>query len=133
MFERFTPRARRSVVAAQEEARTPAHNHTAPDPALLGLPSEPEGLGARALGPFGVPLAGPREEVAAKVGTGTEPMKGHIPFTPRAKKTLELALREALQLHHNYIGTEHILLGLIREKEGAGSQILAAHADLLAI
>jgi len=133
MFERFTPRARRSVVAAQEEARTLGHNYIGTEHVLLGLLSEPEGLGARALGPFGVSLAGTREEVAAKVGTGTEPMKGHIPFTPRAKKTLELALREALQLHHNYIGTEHILLGLIREKEGAGPQILAAHADLLAI
>src|SRR5499425_77047 len=133
MFERFTPRARRSVVAAQEEARTLGHNYIGTEHVLLGLLSEPEGLAARALGPFGVSLAGTREEVAAKVGTGTEPMKGHIPFTPRAKKVLELALREALQLHHNYIGTEHILLGLIREKEGAGPQILAAHADLLAI
>jgi len=133
MFERFTPRARRSVVAAQEEARTLGHNYIGTEHVLLGLLSEPEGLAARALGPFGISLASAREEVAAKVGTGAEPMKGHIPFTPRAKKVLELALREALQLHHNYIGTEHILLGLIREKEGAGPQILAAHADLLAI
>src|SRR5215467_9637459 len=133
MFERFTPRARRSVVAAQEEARTLGHNYIGTEHVLLGLLSEPEGLAARALGPFGLSLTSAREEVAAKVGTGAEPMKGHIPFTPRAKKVLELALREALQLHHNYIGTEHILLGLIREKEGAGPQILAAHADLLAI
>jgi len=133
MFERFTPRARRSVVAAQEEARGLGHNYIGTEHVLLGLLSEPEGLAARALGPFGISLATAREEVAAKVGAGTEPVKGHIPFTPRAKKTLELALREALQLNHNYIGTEHILLGLIREKEGAGPQILAAHADLLAI
>src|SRR5215467_4464763 len=133
MFERFTPRARRSVVAAQEEARTLGHNYIGTEHVLLGLLSEPEGLAARALGPFAISLASAREEVAAKVGTGAEPVKGHIPFTPRAKKVLELALREALQLHHNYIGTEHILLGLIREKEGAGPQILAAHADLLAI
>jgi ATP-dependent Clp protease ATP-binding subunit ClpA len=135
MFERFTPRARRSVVAAQEEARDLGHNYIGTEHVLLGLLSEPEGLAARALGPFGISLATAREEVAAKVGTGTgaESVKGHIPFTPRAKKVLELALREALQLHHNYIGTEHILLGLIREKEGAGPQILAAHADPLAI
>jgi len=133
MFERFTSRARRSVVAAQEEARGLGHNYIGTEHVLLGLLSEPEGLAARALGPFGISIASTREEVAAKVGAGTEPMKGHIPFTPRAKKVLELALREALQLHHNYIGTEHILLGLIREKEGAGPQILAAHADLLAI
>ena len=133
MFERFTPRARRSVVAAQEEARGLGHNYIGSEHVLLGLLSEPEGIAARALGPFGISLASAREEVAAKVGAGTEPMKGHIPFTPRAKKVLEMALREALQLHHNYIGTEHILLGLIREKEGAGPQILAAHADLLAI
>ena len=121
MFERFTPRARRSVVAAQEEARGLGHNYIGTEHVLLGLLSEPEGIAARALGPFGISLASAREEVAAKVGTGTGPMKGHIPFTPRAKKVLELALREALQLHHNYIGTEHILLGLIREKDGAGS------------
>jgi ATP-dependent Clp protease ATP-binding subunit ClpA len=133
MFERFTPRARRSVVAAQEEARGLGHNYIGTEHVLLGLLSEPESLAARALGPLGISLAGAREEVAAKVGTGSKPMKGHIPFTPRAKKVLELALREALQLHHNYIGTEHILLGLIREKEGAGPEILAAHADLLAI
>jgi ATP-dependent Clp protease ATP-binding subunit ClpA len=133
MFERFTPRARRSVVAAQEEARGLGHNYIGTEHVLLGLLSEPEGLAARALGPFGISLASTREEVAAKVGAGTESVRGHIPFTPRAKKVLELALREALQLHHNYIGTEHILLGLIREKEGAGPQILAAHADLLAI
>ena len=133
MFERFTPRARRSVVAAQEEARGLGHNYIGSEHVLLGLLSEPESLAARALAPFGISLASTREEVAAKVGAGTEPMKGHIPFTPRAKKVLELALREALQLHHNYIGTEHILLGLIGEKEGAGPQILAAHADPLAI
>src|SRR5215472_5120624 len=134
MFERFTPRARRSVVAAQEEARTLGHNYIGTEHVLLGLLSEPDGLAARALGPFGVSLASTREEVAAKVGTGTEPTKGHIPFTPRAKKTLELALREALELHHNYIGTEHILLGVIREGDGVGAQILKAHAaDLLPV
>src|SRR5215813_6153954 len=133
MFERFTSRARRSVVAAQEEARTLGHNYIGTEHVLLGLLSEPEGLAARALGPFGISLASAREEVAAKVGTGAEPMKGHIPFTPRAKKVLELALREALQLHHNYIGTEHILLGLIREGEGVAAQVLTQHADLTAI
>src|SRR5215469_5088542 len=133
MFERFTSRARRSVVAAQEEARSLGHNYIGTEHVLLGLLSEPEGLASRALAPFGISLASTREEVAAKVGTGTEPMKGHIPFTPRAKKVLELALREALQLHHNYIGTEHILLGLIREGDGVAAQIMRKHADLVEI
>jgi ATP-dependent Clp protease ATP-binding subunit ClpA len=90
-------------------------------------------VAGRALDRFGMTLSGVREEVTSRVGSGAESVKGHIPFTPRAKKILELALREALGLHHNYIGTEHILLGLIQEKEGVGPQILATHGDLLAI
>jgi ATP-dependent Clp protease ATP-binding subunit ClpA len=133
MFERFTPRARRTVVAAQEESRTLGHNFIGTEHMLLGLLTEPEGVGARALDGFGISLSGTRAEVTAIVGAGDGPVKGHIPFTPRAKRTLELALREALELHHNYIGTEHILLGLMREKDGVGAQILAKHADLVAI
>jgi ATP-dependent Clp protease ATP-binding subunit ClpA len=133
MFERFTPRARRTVVAAQEEARALGHNYIGTEHVLLGLLTEPEGVGARALDRFGITLSGTRAEVTAIVGTSDEPPKGHIPFTPRAKKTLEIALREALELHHNYIGTEHLLLGLLREKDGIGAQVLAKHADLLAI
>jgi ATP-dependent Clp protease ATP-binding subunit ClpC len=95
--------------------------------------TEPEGVGARALDGFGITLSRTRAEVTAIVGSSDEPVKGHIPFTPRAKKTLELALREALALHHNYIGTEHLLLGLMREKDGVGAQVLAKHADLAAI
>jgi ATP-dependent Clp protease ATP-binding subunit ClpA len=133
MFERFTPRARRVVVLSQEEARGLGHNYIGTEHILLGLLAVPDGVAGRALDSFGLSLAGVREEVTARVGAGNEPMKGHIPFTPRAKKILELALREALQLHHNYIGTEHLLLGLMREKEGQGPQILAAHADLLAV
>jgi ATP-dependent Clp protease ATP-binding subunit ClpA len=133
MFERFTPRARHAVVAAQEEARDLGHNYIGTEHVLLGLLNVPEGLAGRALDRFGLTLSGVREEVTAQVGSGAEPMKGHIPFTPRAKKILELALREALELHHNYIGTEHLLLGLIKEKDGVGPGILAAHGDPLAI
>jgi ATP-dependent Clp protease ATP-binding subunit ClpA len=133
MFERFTPRARRVVVAAQEEARALGHNYIGTEHVLLGLLTEPEGVAARALDGFGITLSGVRADVTAIVGAGDAPMKGHIPFTPRAKKTLEIALREALELHHNYIGTEHLLLGLMREKDGIGAQVLAKHADLLAI
>jgi ATP-dependent Clp protease ATP-binding subunit ClpA len=133
MFERFTPRARRAVVAAQEESRGLGHNYIGTEHILLGLLTEPEGVAARALDRFGVSLSGARAEVAARVGSSDESVKGHIPFTPRAKKTLELGLREALELHHNYIGTEHLLLGLMQEKDGIGAQILAGHGDLLAI
>ena len=132
MFERFTNRARHVVVLAQEEARQLQHNYIGTEHILLGLLGEPEGVGARALEGFGMSLEGTREEVRAIVGTGTgKALSGHIPFTPRAKKTLEYALREALQLHHNYIGTEHILLGVIREGDGVGAQVLKQHsADL---
>jgi ATP-dependent Clp protease ATP-binding subunit ClpA len=133
MFERFTNRARHAVVLAQEEARRLQHNYIGTEHVLLGLLGEPEGYAARALERFGVTLDGMREEVRAIVGTGSGKPSGHIPFTPRAKKTLELALREALQLHHNYIGTEHVLLGVIREGEGVGAQVLRQHGDLLAI
>ncbi len=133
MFERFTPRARRTIVRAQEEARDLGHNYIGTEHVLLGLLGVPDGVAARALDRFEISLSGVRDEVRARVRAGGEPVQGHIPFTPRAKKILELALREALGLGHNYIGTEHILLGLLREKEGIGPQILAAHTDLLAI
>jgi ATP-dependent Clp protease ATP-binding subunit ClpA len=133
MFERFTTRARHSVVQAQEEARRLRHNYIGTEHLLLGLLGDPEGLAARALAGFGITLDGAREEVAAIVKPGDKAPSGHIPFTPRAKKTLELALREALQLHHNYIGTEHILLGVIREGDGVGARVLTQHADLLAV
>ena len=134
MFERFTNRARHVVVLAQEEARRLQHNYIGTEHVLLGLLGEPDGLAFRALERFGMSLEGTREEVKAIVGTGSATVSGHIPFTPRAKKILELALREALQLHHNYIGTEHILLGVIREGDGVGAQILKQHsADLTPI
>jgi len=129
MFERFTPRARRSIVLAQEEARNLHHNYIGTEHILLGLLHEGQGVAARALTPLGVTLDGVRQEVTATVGMGQNSPSGHIPFTPRAKKVLELALREALALHHNYIGTEHILLGVIREGDGVGVQILKGHAD----
>jgi ATP-dependent Clp protease ATP-binding subunit ClpA len=124
MFERFTDRARRSTVLAQEEARLLNHNYIGTEHILLGLIHEGEGVAARTLQALGISLAGVREEVEGIVGHGEEETEGHIPYTPRAKKVLELSLREALQLGHNYIGTEHILLGLIREGEGIGSQVL---------
>jgi ATP-dependent Clp protease ATP-binding subunit ClpA len=134
MFERFTDRARRTVVLAQEEARRLKHNYIGTEHILLGLLGERDGVAARALQQFNLTLEGARDEVRAMVGTGTIALKGHIPFTPRAKKTLELALREALELHHNYIGTEHILLGVIREGEGVGANILREHAaDLMPV
>jgi len=134
MFERFTNRARHVVVLAQEEARGLQHNYIGTEHILLGLLGEPEGIAAKALERFGMTREATREEVRGIIGTGTAALSGHIPFTPRAKKTLELALREALQLHHNYIGTEHILLGVIREGEGVGARILGDHApDPLAI
>jgi ATP-dependent Clp protease ATP-binding subunit ClpC len=134
MFERFTDRARRVVVLAQEEARRLQHNYIGTEHILLGLLGERDGIAARALQRFSLTLEDARDEVTAMVGTGTATMKGHIPFTPRAKKTLEYALREALELHHNYIGTEHILLGVIREDEGVGAKVLRKHsADLLPV
>ena len=133
MFERFTNRARHAVVLAQEEARRLRHNYIGTEHILLGLFGEPEGVAGRVLASFGMSLEATRHEVTAIVSAGSSAPSGHIPFTPRAKKTLELALREALSLHHNYIGTEHILLGLIREGEGVAAQILRQHADLFAI
>jgi len=133
MFERFTNNARHAVFLAQEEARRIPHNYIGTEHVLLGLLGEPSGLACRALTGLGMSLEEARNEVTAIVGTGSAALSGHIPFTPRAKKTLELSLREALQLHHNYIGTEHILLGLIREGEGVATEVLKQHADLTAI
>ncbi|QQS01461.1 MAG: ATP-dependent Clp protease ATP-binding subunit [Austwickia sp.] len=124
MFERFTDRARRVVVLAQEEARMLNHNYIGTEHILLGLIHEGEGVAAKALESLGISLDAVREQVQEIIGTGTQAPSGHIPFTPRAKKVLELSLREALQLGHNYIGTEHILLGLIREGEGVAAQVL---------
>ena len=133
MFERFTAYARHVVVLAQEEARRLNHNYIGTEHILLGLLGEDEGIGFRVLESFGMSLDGTREEVVAIVGAGKAKPVNHIPFTPRAKKTLELSLREALNLGHNYIGTEHILLGLIREGDGVAAQIMKKHGDLRAI
>ncbi|MFN2389522.1 MAG: ATP-dependent Clp protease ATP-binding subunit [Actinomycetota bacterium] len=124
MFERFTDRARRVVVLAQEEARLLNHNYIGTEHILLGLIHEGEGVAAKALESLGISLEKVRQQVEEIIGAGQTPPSGHIPFTPRAKKVLELSLREALQLGHNYIGTEHILLGLIREGEGVAAQVL---------
>jgi len=124
MFERFTDRARRVVVLAQEEARMLNHNYIGTEHILLGLIHEGEGVAAKALESLGISLEGVRDQVEEIIGQGQTAPAGHIPFTPRAKKVLELSLREALQLGHNYIGTEHILLGLIREGEGVAAQVL---------
>ncbi|RRO97992.1 NDP-hexose 4-ketoreductase [Corynebacterium bovis] len=124
MFERFTDRARRVVVLAQEEARALNHNYIGTEHILLGLIHEGEGVAAKALESMGISLEAVRTEVEDIIGSGGHPPSGYIPFTPRAKKVLELALREALQLGHKYIGTEHILLGLIREGEGVAAQVL---------
>ncbi|MEE1570748.1 MAG: Clp protease N-terminal domain-containing protein, partial [Acidimicrobiales bacterium] len=124
MFERFTDRARRVVVLAQEEARLLNHNYIGTEHILLGLIHEGEGVAAKALESLGISLEAVRSQVEDLIGQGGSSPSGHIPFTPRAKKVLELSLREALQLGHNYIGTEHILLGLIREGEGVAAQVL---------
>ncbi|MDG2026422.1 MAG: ATP-dependent Clp protease ATP-binding subunit [Acidimicrobiales bacterium] len=124
MFERFTDRARRVVVLAQEEARLLNHNYIGTEHILLGLIHEGEGVAAKALESLGISLEAVRNQVEEIIGQGGSSPSGHIPFTPRAKKVLELSLREALQLGHNYIGTEHILLGLIREGEGVAAQVL---------
>jgi ATP-dependent Clp protease ATP-binding subunit ClpC len=124
VFERFTDRARRVVVLAQEEARLLNHNYIGTEHILLGLIHEGEGVAAKALESLGISLEKVRQQVEEIIGAGQSPPSGHIPFTPRAKKVLELSLREALQLGHNYIGTEHILLGLIREGEGVAAQVL---------
>src|SRR5919199_6212069 len=124
MFERFTERARKVVVVAQDEARHFNRNYIGTEHLLLGLLREDEGVAARALSSLNVTLDDVREQVESIVGYGEEGTGGQAPFTPRAKKGLELSLREALQLGHNYIGTEHILLGLIREGEGVAAQVL---------
>jgi ATP-dependent Clp protease ATP-binding subunit ClpC len=127
VFERFTDSARRVVVAAQEESRRLNHNYIGTEHVLLGLLYEGRGLAATVLTDFGLTLEMVRADVEEMVGPGESTPGAHIPFTPRAKKILELSLREALQLHHNYISTEHILLGLIRENEGVATQVLALH------
>ena len=124
MFERFTDRARRVVVLAQDEARMLKHNYIGTEHILLGLIHEGEGVAAEALESLGISLDAVRQQVEEIIGQGQQAPSGHIPFTPRAKKVLELSLREALQLGHNYIGTEHILLGLIREGDGVAAQVL---------
>ena len=124
MFERFTDRARRVVVLAQEEARMLNHNYIGTEHILLGLIHEGEGVAAKALESLGISLEAVRQQVEEIIGQGQEAPSGHIPFTPRAKKVLELSLRESRQLGHDYIGTEHILLGLIREGEGVAAQVL---------
>jgi ATP-dependent Clp protease ATP-binding subunit ClpC len=124
VFERFTERARQVIVLAQDEARALKHNYIGTEHLLLGVLREEEGLAAQALGGLGVTLEQARSEVVRAVSPGDEVTTGQIPFTPRAKKVLELALREALSLGHNYVGTEHILLGLVRENEGVAARIL---------
>jgi ATP-dependent Clp protease ATP-binding subunit ClpC len=132
MFERFTDRARRVVVLAQEEARMLGHTHIGTEHLLLGLIHEGKGVAARALDSLDISLGAVRQQVEEVIGRGQEaPSSGHIPFTPRAKKVLELSLREAQQLGDQYIGTEHVLLGLIREGEGVAAQVLVGlGADL---
>jgi ATP-dependent Clp protease ATP-binding subunit ClpC len=128
VFERFTERARQVVVLAQEEARALRHNFIGTEHVLLGLLREEQGIAARVLESLGVTIEAAREQVVRIVGRGDdEPAPGQIPFTPRAKKVLDLALREALSLGHNWIGTEHVLLGLAREDDGVAMQILLDH------
>jgi ATP-dependent Clp protease ATP-binding subunit ClpA len=124
MFERFTDEARRVVVLAQEEARLLNHNYIGTEHLLLGLAHEGQGVAAKALESLGISLEAVRAQVEEIIGQGQSAPVGHIPFTPRAKKVFELSLREALQLGHNYMGTEHLLLGLIREGEGVAAQVL---------
>jgi ATP-dependent Clp protease ATP-binding subunit ClpC len=130
MFERFTQRARHVVVLSQEEARLLNHNYIGTEHLLLGLLGEPESVGGTVLAGFGFTREGVRDEVTERVGRGKKALSGHIPFTPRAKKTLELSLREALAIKHNYVGSEHILLGLIREGDGLAVQIMRDRVDL---
>ena len=134
MFERFTDRARRVVVLSQEEARLLSHNYIGTEHVLLGLIQEHEGVAAQALESLQISLESARREVEQIIGQGDKAPQGHIPFTPRAKKVLELSLRQAMQLGHDYIGTEHILLGLIREGEGVAAQVLEKlGADLASV
>jgi ATP-dependent Clp protease ATP-binding subunit ClpC len=129
VFERFTDRARAVVMHAQEEARLLNHNYIGTEHLLAGLLIDPEGMGAKALADCGITVEIVRREIERRIGRGSEEPKGHIPFTPRAKKVLELALRQALRLQHNYIGTEHVLLGLLAEGEGVAAQILTSEVD----
>ena len=124
MFERFTDRARRAIVLAQDEARMLNHNYIGTEHILLGLIHEGEGVAAKALESTGISLKAVREQIEDMLGPGQHALTGHIPFTSRAKKVLELSMRESLQLDHPYIGTEHILLGLIREGEGVAANVL---------
>jgi ATP-dependent Clp protease ATP-binding subunit ClpC len=124
VYERFTDRARRAVVQAQEEARMLSHNYIGTEHILLGLIHERDGMAARALESLGISLDVVRQQVEELIGRGQQAPPEHIPFTPRSKKVLELSLREALQLGHDYIGTEHILLGLIREGDGVAALVL---------
>jgi ATP-dependent Clp protease ATP-binding subunit ClpA len=124
VFERFTDRARRVVVLAQEEARMLNHNYIGTEHMLLGLIREGQGVAAKSLQELGIDLEAVRYEVEQIIGQGAAAPTGHIPFTPRAKKVLEMSLRESIELDHNYIGTEHILLGLIREGKGVAAQVL---------
>jgi ATP-dependent Clp protease ATP-binding subunit ClpA len=134
MFERFSARARQVIVQAQEEARLFHHNYIGTEHLLLGMLAEPDGVAHEALTNAGVTLDDLRVRVQAAVGMGKRAPAGHIPFTPSAKKVLELGLREALSLHHDYIGTEHLLLGLIREREGLGARLLTESGiDLLSL
>jgi len=126
MFERFTTGASQIVTFSQEEARALNHNYIGTEHILLGLLREEEGIAARVLNSLGISIEKVRAEVATTVGRGPKPPDGQIPFTPWAKKSLELALREALSLGHNYIGTGHILIGLVRGGEGIGARILAS-------
>jgi ATP-dependent Clp protease ATP-binding subunit ClpA len=131
MFERFTDRARQTVVLAQEEARRLGHSYIGTEHLLLGLLREGDGVAAQALGRMGISLADVRSDVVRIIGEAAGAPSGHIPFTPRSKKVLELSLREAMQFGHNHIGTEHILLGLVREGEGVAAQVLVGRgADL---
>jgi ATP-dependent Clp protease ATP-binding subunit ClpC len=125
VFERFTERARRVVVLAQEEARMLNHSYIGTEHLLLGLIHEGEGVAARALEALGISLEAVRQQIEEIIGEGETPSSSHIPFTPRAKRVLELSLREALELGHKHIGTEHILLGLVAEREGVAAQVLA--------
>src|ERR1700730_2139506 len=131
MFERFTDRARRTVVLAQEEARLLQHNYIGTEHILLGLIREGEGVAAKALESLGIGLDAVRQQIEEIIGQGQHMPSGHIPFTPRAKKVLELSRSAAVQLGRNYVGTEHILLGLIREGDGVAAQVLVKRgADL---
>ena len=126
MFERFTDRARRAVVLAQEEARTLNHNYIGTEHILLGLIHEGEGVAAKALESLSISLDGVREQVQEIIGQGQQAPSGHIPFTPRAKKVLELSLREAVHRGDHVIGAEHVLLGLLREGDGIAARILGS-------